>query len=70
MRPELPTILRIYANDLGIAGPQYAAMAANLREAADALDEKAACAVPAPALVPVFDGERVPGAPYCADCED
>ena len=38
MRPELPDILRSYARDLSIAGPQYATMSAVLREAADALE--------------------------------
>jgi hypothetical protein len=70
MRPELPSILRSYANDLGIAGPQFAAMAANLREAADALDEKTAGAAPAAIVVPVLPDDGVPGFGRCESCED
>jgi hypothetical protein len=37
-RAHLPLILRSYADDMGIAGPQYATMASILRQSADALD--------------------------------
>ena len=70
MRPELPDILRGYARDLMLAGPQYAAMAATLREAADALSPQNArrCAISADALV--YDGDGGPGYGRCSTCED
>ncbi len=40
MNPQLPIILRSYADDFGVAGPQYAILCAHLRQAADALDQK------------------------------
>ena len=37
---NLSTILRAYADDLGVAGPQYAPMAEHLRLAARQLDKQ------------------------------
>ncbi len=70
MRPELPDILRSYARDLSIAGPQYATMSAVLREAADALSPKGnpACSIRPPD--PVYDGDSVPGYGRCVACEE
>jgi hypothetical protein len=35
---HLPLILRSYADDMGVAGPQYATMGSILRQSAEALD--------------------------------
>ena len=64
MRRELPDILRAYARDLELAGPQYAPMAHVLREAANELDPPRACPVPV-----VDDGIPTFGRP-CLNCED
>lgn len=70
MRPELPAILRAYAADLDLAGPQYATMTAVLREAADALTPPVARVCPVPPAVPVLDGDGIPGFRVCLTCED
>lgn len=38
MNPQLPIILRSYADDFDVSGPQYATLCAYFRQAADALD--------------------------------
>jgi hypothetical protein len=42
MRPELPIVLRSVADDFNISGPQYATLAALLREAANELEKASA----------------------------
>ena len=70
MRPELPDILRSYARDMDVAGPQYATMAATLREAADELSPEGVDVSPVPVPVIEFDGDGHPGFRTCINCAD
>ncbi len=73
MRPELPEILDSVARDFDVSGPQYATLAALIREAARELEKAYAQNRTVPASPPaglVLDNDGVPslGRP-CVNCE-
>lgn len=74
MRKELPDCLRSVARDFDTSGPQYAALSALLREAADELQKRmqedgATCFVAPP--VPVVDGDGpLPLGRPCISCDE
>ena len=73
---HLPGVLRSIADDLCVAGPQYAGIVSVMRQAAKELEECRNAAVPAAtpsggASSPVIDGDSAPvlGRP-CPGCEE
>ena len=65
-RNQLAHILRSYACDLKVAGPQYASMAGVLYEAADELDPPGGGVAPDP-----VDDDGLPSfIARCLHCED